>query len=115
MVWRRRVCATCEAIFTTRETPDLLLALRVKNDNGTLEPFQRDKLLVSLYSSLDHRKTALRDASGLIETVVAKLLSQAGHGIITTEIIRKKADHVLTSFDSAAATHYRAHHQPTTA
>jgi transcriptional regulator NrdR family protein len=109
-VWRRRKCKGCRSIFTTRENIDYAGALRIKTAYEPLQPFLRDKLLISVYRSLSHRKTALLDADSLCATIIASLVSQQQKGLLNTEHIIKTTHQILLKFDRAAATHYQAHH-----
>lgn len=110
-VWRRKQCLSCLAVFTTRETPDLGLSLRLEDANGALQPFSRDRLLFDLQSSLSHRKTALSDASDLTDTVIGKLLAHSRGGVIKRTTVIEQSLSVMKRFDTAGAVHYRAHHQ----
>jgi transcriptional regulator NrdR family protein len=85
-------------------------AWAVRSASGTLQPFSRDKLLMSLYASCQHRKTALDDASALTDTVIKKLLSSTRDGTINSQIITDTALVALSRFDKAASTHYAAFH-----
>jgi transcriptional regulator NrdR family protein len=109
--WRRRRCTVCKAVVTSVETYDLAATIRVKNSVGSLEPFLRDKLLISLYRSLSHRKTALQDSSALTQTTITKLIVPEHRGILSNTLVRDTSLEVLDRFDKAAATHYKAHHQ----
>lgn len=106
--WRRRECKSCGSIFTTRETVDYESSLRVQKDKA-LEPFYRDKLLISVYGSLSHRKTALSDAGAVADTVTIKLLDHSKRGLLSSQEIVEVTLSVLRRFDKAAATHYQAH------
>jgi transcriptional regulator NrdR family protein len=75
-----------------------------------LEPFSRDKLLLSIHDSLKHRKTATNDASALTSTILSSLRNQLSDAIIPTEQIAQAAYEVLSNFDTAAASHYQAFH-----
>ena len=110
VTWRRRECERCGAVFTTRERPDLEQAIRIRAPKGRLQPFKRDKLLISLHTSLSHRSTALGDAEGLVETIIAQLLTYTKNGLLTAELIRKETSATLLKFDLVAATHYNAYH-----
>lgn len=110
-VWRRRKCLTCHMVFTTHETADLNAAWRVKSNGTELLPFNRDKLFISLYSSLQHRPTALTDAAGLTDTVIARLAAAATDGLIQNTAIIQAAVVALHRFDKAASTHYLAFHK----
>lgn len=110
-VWRRKSCKSCRAVFTTRESADLAEAIRVQTTEKALEAFQRDKLLISLYRSLSHRKTALKDAGELVDTVMQELIPLLNRGVINTAIIAKCVQTILERFDHAAAVYYKAHYQ----
>lgn len=108
-VWRRRKCLACQAVFTTLEGVDAAQALRVKNGKR-FEPFSRDKLLLSIYDSLRHRKTAVTDATGLTATVMSLLYQSISEATLERESIVEITSAVLERFDKAAATHFRAFH-----
>lgn len=109
-VWRRRQCLECENIVTTREQIDLGEALRVQHSSGHLEPFQRDKLFVSVLSSLSHRKTAQSDATALTYTIIEHLLSSGSNGVIEIKSIVNISLRVISSFDPASGVYYRSHY-----
>ena len=109
-VWRRRKCAACGLAFTTHEKTDLSGSVAVRNKQGGLSPFSRDKLLFSLHASLQHRPTAAHDASALADTVIARLLTQAQRSVIEDTSIINTIIVVLHRFDSVAAVHYQAFH-----
>jgi transcriptional repressor NrdR len=109
-VWRRRQCLQCQAIVTTREQIDLSEALRVRNHSDRLEPFQRDKLFMSVYNSLSHRKTALEDATQLTDTIIEQLLRVQANGVLTIVDLTSETLPVIKRFDKAAAVYYQAHY-----
>jgi transcriptional repressor NrdR len=108
-VWRRRTCMTCGTTFTSTEAVDLGGSITVR-DMKQLEPFQRDKLLMSVYDSLKHRKTALSDATGLTDTVISKLYPLMKDAVVDKSSIGQTTWVVLKRFDKAAATYYAAFH-----
>lgn len=108
-VWRRRQCRECQAVFTTIESVDTSQALSVQSANG-LTPFSREILLLSVYDSLRHRKTAVSDATALTGTIIGKLRPHIQDGAITRNQIVKTTAEVLDRFDKAAAVSYRAFH-----
>ena len=109
-VWRRRRCLLCKAVFSTIETAESSSTLRVRMPNGSLQPFLRDNLLISVYDSLRHRKSALQDATGLTATIVSNVYSIADNAIIDREAVVTVSLAVLERFDPVAATHYKAFH-----
>jgi transcriptional regulator NrdR family protein len=106
-VWRRRKCQVCNAIFSTTEAADAVSALRVRSSRA-LEPFLRDNLLMSVYDSLRHRKSAITDATSLTATIVSNMYDLADNGVIEREAIITVTSAVLERFDKVAATHYKA-------
>jgi transcriptional repressor NrdR len=109
-VWRRRACLACRALFSTLETADYSAVWLVKGLNGHVVPFMRDKLLLSLHRSCQHRPAALSDASALTDTVIKKLLTQAKDGVIPVQAIASTVQTALARFDQAASVHYQAFH-----
>lgn len=74
-------------------------------------PFLRDKLLLSLYKSCEHRRSAISDAGSLVQTVINKLQLQIVDGSISAAEIGRVAQVALNRFDRAASSHYAAHHR----
>ncbi len=108
-VWRRRTCVVCGTTFTTREEIDLTGSITVKSQKQ-LEAFQRDKLFMSIFDSLRHRKTALEDATALTDTIISRLYPFMKDVIIDRTHIIEVTLQSLRQFDKAAATHYEAFH-----
>ena len=98
-------------MFTTEESINYSGSWRVKYPNGSLQPFVRDKLLLSLHRSCQHRKTALADAQGLTDTVIKKILTQTEDGIVNSQLIIQITQVALNRFDKAASVHYAAFHR----
>lgn len=112
-VWRRRRCIACVAQFSTNELPDYATSLVVSGQNKTVYPFSRDRLFLSLYKSLGHRKDALTSATELTQTVIGKLLRDcvARDGVISMRELTVQAYRILKRYDPLAATTYKAYHQ----
>ncbi len=110
-IWRRRQCQNCYTVFTTEESINYEGTWRVKYPNGSLEPFLRDKLFVSVLRSCEHRNTALSDAQGLTDTIIKKVLPQVSDGAIDNTTIFQITQVALNRFDTAASVHYTAHHR----
>lgn len=108
-IWRRRNCSECRAVFTTVELGDLEKSLVVNGPTG-LEPFLRDKLFISIYDSLKHKKTALNDATALTDTITGQLLKLVNNGTIQKADILSVVTLILKRFDKTAATYYVAYH-----
>ncbi len=108
--WRRRKCLGCQGVFTTVEQTDLATSLIYRKDSSHTEPFQRNKLLFSIYSACGHRKNASSDATALTVTIVSKLLPKVSTATLKRSDIINVATDVLKHFDKAAAVHYTAYH-----
>ena len=109
-VWRRRQCSNCGAIFTTTESAAYGASWAIQSPSGTLTPFSRDKLFLSLHRGLQHRETALEDAAALAETAIKKISAAVTDGIITSAAVRAAVQVALNRFDKAASVHYQAFH-----
>lgn len=114
-VWRRRRCRACVAQFSTNELPDYTTSLVISGQDKTLYPFNRDKLFLSLYKSLGHRKDALASATELTQTVIGKLLRDctAKDGVISIRELAIQTYRTLKRYDPLAANTYKAYHQVT--
>lgn len=108
-MWRRRSCPN-NHVFTTLEATEISTVWIVSDHMGRYKPFERDQLFISLYNSLEHRKTALSDAGALAATIMQHLAPTVINGRIAADEIRQAAQAVLDRFDTAASTHYRAFH-----
>jgi transcriptional repressor NrdR len=107
-VWRRRKCLGCSAIWTTSEAPQAPTIYRVSKDQHMVV-FRPETLLISLYESLRHKKTADIDAKYVFDTVMNKL--QAKHlAVIPTQLIAKTAHDVLRRYNKPASAVYKAQH-----
>ena len=109
--WRRRECTVCGAIFSTLEVADLASSLRVRSANGALQPFERDKLYVSIVAALGHRRDAVAASTAITATIIAKILKTAHEACVTQETIRGTTASTLEAFDTAGAVQYRAYHK----
>ncbi len=110
-VWRRRACRECKTTVTTLETLDYTTSLALRQPTGRLEPFSRDNLFLSVWESLRHRKTALRDATTLTENILAKLPECMNNNAIERARLVTLVGLVLQRFDPVAGTHYTAYHK----
>lgn len=108
-VWRRRRCLECNSVFSTIEKIDLSKTLLVKLKNGDVKDFSREKLFLSIHSSLGHRQTALTDAVHITDTVIVNLFKIMKGPIIELETLIDITIKVLSNFDRAASTHFAAY------
>ena len=108
-IWRRRACINCGAVFSSTEQIDFEKSI-VVNKNNAYTPFLRDKLFLSVYESLKHRKTALRDATALTDTIISLVLIHVKDGVVGRDDIGRTSVDVLSRFDKIAATYFTAYH-----
>lgn len=108
--WRRRECLACRAIFTSIEIFNLETSISIKDKDGNLTPFLRDKLLFSLYDSLKHRKSAENDATHLTQTVISSIMAKSQSVYIEKAALLETVYSILNRFDKAAAVHYKAYY-----
>jgi transcriptional regulator NrdR family protein len=80
------------------------------NRDGSLQPFERDILFVSITQSLGHRRDAIAAAGALTATITAKLLKTAQSGRITRMELISMVISTLSRFDKVSAVQYRAYH-----
>ena len=109
-IWRRRLCLACGAIFTTEEQAVTDTSLLFIPKIGRSEPFLREKLLLSVYEALRHRKTAISDATALCDTIWQRLLPYIQSASLDRDHVVQVSSDVLKKFDQAAATTYLAYH-----
>lgn len=95
--------------MTTVEQLDYAQLWVVSESRSIFEPFLRDKLFLSLYDSLKHRKTAISDSLGLTASIIAKL-SGHNNGQISKKQLIETSLTVLKHFDKVAAIHYQAYY-----
>lgn len=107
--WRRHKCTSCGSIFSTEESVDLSKSIVVSHEDA-LEPFSRDKLFISIHSSLGHRKDALEAATALTETVMSRLITKNSNSKIDRRKVIEITLVVLKRFDKSAFTYYHAYH-----
>lgn len=80
----------------------------IKKDVSHIAAFNRDVLFLSLYESLRHRNTAVKDAAALTNTVISHL--HAAGGVLEVNEIISQCKNALARFDNAAYVHYQAFH-----
>ena len=105
--WRRRECTRCHAVFTSLEQIALTDVLRAKKRSGTLEHFERDKLFLSIYRSIDHLPESIGLARELTDTVLSKLFRKKPMSpIIETREISIITAQTLKAYNAAASVRY---------
>lgn len=112
LVWRRRRCLYCVAQFTTHELPEYATALVVERGK-VLVPFERDKLLLSIYRACGHREDSQAAATELTNTVLGQIARKklAPHGTLPVQKLAMLIHVTIKRFDPLAANTYKAYHQ----
>lgn len=72
---RRRMCQRCGERFTTYETVERPLLMVAKRD-GSFEPFDRNKLLKGIFSSLKKRPVNVETVNNLVDEIEAVLSNE---------------------------------------
>lgn len=109
-VWRRRKCVKCHNIFTTIEHINFSGSILIENKSGKTENFIKEKLLLSIYSSLGHRIDPLGDSIAITDTIVSNLLKTLKSPLISRDTLINTSVSVLNKFDKPAAVHYKAYY-----
>ncbi len=78
--------------------------------DGSLVPFSRDQLYMSIVGALGHRTDAVEAATALTATTISSLVKTTQEGRIERKAIIEAARTVLSRFDAAAAVQYTAYH-----
>ena len=105
-VRRRRVCSSCKRRFTTYErvgSPGLKVAKR----DGSLEPFDAEKLAATLGRVCRHRALAPAELRRLVRDVEATLLDGGIKTVGWAAIVQAVLDR-LQVIDPVSARRYRA-------
>lgn len=106
-VWRRRECSRCHAVWSTDEEYRYSSSHSVKYPNGTIKPFVREILYISVYDAINFRKNAVIEARDLADTIITNLL-RSKRALISSGDIKKATLEVLKNFDRLAADLYQA-------
>ncbi len=110
VIWRRRKCSSCKAVFTTFERPSLADNKPILLSSGSTDIFNLGKLIISINKAFTHvPKEAEYNALWLAQTVEDILSTQ--YATITPEDIEAVTHQSLKRFDELAAVQYGAQHQ----
>lgn len=108
--WRRRQCFDCDYVFSTSEKPNFNLSVKIRDKSGKYKPFSDDKLFLSIYECISHKKDALRIARSLSDTVCLDILPINQYTALDAEIIFKTTYKVLSRLDKTSANQYKSIH-----
>jgi len=110
--WRRLRCTNCQSVVTSLEHISLEDALMVEKQNGTIEPFARDKLFLSIYKAVDHLRQPVISAGHLTNTVLRHLQKRPLLSPMPTKSISSAVSLVLKRYDAAASVRYLSFQTP---
>jgi transcriptional repressor NrdR len=106
---RRRVCTVCKRRFTTYEKVGAP-ALKVQKRDGTLEPFEGDKLFHALQRVAAHRGgVSDEDLRRIARDIEATLVDSARKSIAWNDIVSLVLDR-LKNVDTVAAHRFAANY-----
>ncbi len=82
---RRRECIRCGRRFTTYEVVEKPMLMVQKRD-GSLQPFNRNKLLAGIFNAIKKRPVSVEQVSGMIDELEAKYANEMRSTVTSTEI-----------------------------
>ena len=97
---RRRECTSCKERFTTFESAELFIPYIVKN-NGNREPFDANKLRISLVKALEKRPVSSDDVEKAISHIIIQLRA-TGEREVPSHLVGKLAMNELKKLDKVA-------------
>lgn len=107
LVWRRRKCLNCGAVFTTTEEPRYIDILMIKTTNSRLTPFDQDTIFVKMYGCLGHLQNKITKSRYLTDTITNKVLKNSTSGIIEENKLEDIMLRTLKRYDSFAYNFYK--------
>ena len=107
-VWRRRVCKTCKAAYTTIESPDLAQSIVVSKKSGNNEPFFETKLLLSITKAAGKHSNHV-DIAQLARTITSKAIAASKDGRIDTKTLNDITSETLKNYDIKMNDRYSAY------
>ena len=77
---RRRCCTNCGKGFTTMESVERPLVMVAKRD-GSLEPFNRNKLIAGIVNSTKKRPVKIEQINALVDEIEAQLNAETAQAV----------------------------------
>ncbi len=99
-VRRRRECGNCHERFTTFETAELIIPKVIKND-GTREPFNKEKLRRGIQHALEKRPVSENDVEKAISYIIHRLRS-TGEREVPSKLVGTLVMEELKKLDKVA-------------
>ncbi len=82
---RRRECESCQKRFTTYEAVELPM-LTVEKKDGSIQPFDRNKLVAGIFNAIKKRPVTARQVQGIVDAVEERYANEMRTSVTTTEI-----------------------------
>jgi transcriptional repressor NrdR len=82
---RRRICLSCGKRFTSYETVEAMPVIVVKND-GSRQPFDRQKLFNSLLRAFSKRTITLEELEGVVNNIEQGLQNNGSREVDSSQI-----------------------------
>jgi transcriptional repressor NrdR len=105
---RRRVCTACKRRFTTYEKLGAP-GLKVTKRDGTVEPFESDKLFQSLQRVAAHRNIPADDLKRVARDIEATLVDSSRKSVSWNDIVTLVLDR-LRNIDAIVAHRFAANY-----
>jgi transcriptional repressor NrdR len=105
---RRRVCTACKRRFTTYEKVGAP-ALKVHKRDGSLEPFEGDKLMLALQRVAAHRGVRDEDLRRVARDIEATLVDSGRKSVAWSDIVTLVLDR-LRNIDAISAHRFAANY-----
>ena len=99
-VRRRRECQRCSFRFTTYERPEWE-SLQVKKRDGTIEPFDRQKLRAGIERAVEKRDVAETTVTALVDDIESELQGREAR-IVSSSLIGELVSENLRTLDKVA-------------
>lgn len=82
---RRRECSACMKRFTTYEAVELPM-LTVEKKDGSIQPFDRNKLMAGIFSAIKKRPITAAQVSKIVDAVEERFAAEMRTSISSVEI-----------------------------
>ncbi|MEG1863497.1 MAG: transcriptional regulator NrdR [Oscillospiraceae bacterium] len=82
---RRRECISCQKRFTTFEVVETTPIMVIKKD-GSIQAFNRDKLLNGMIKSCEKRQVSIKDLENAVDNIEYKLVNSLKNEISSMEL-----------------------------
>ena len=106
---RRRMCTRCGKRFTTFETVERPMLMVAKRD-GSFEPFNRNKLISGVISSVKKRPVDIDTVNDLVDEIEAELANEMTSTVSPDRIGQMVLDH-LRAIDVVAYVRFASVYQ----